>query len=83
MTQSASAMALLCQGWPSKGYSHSRDADGGFHFTVDLVPDQKKVNFHHWVGLLVHKGKGYLISYAAVLQGHTVSTPMIIHEHHL
>lgn len=23
---------------------------------VDLVPDQKKVNFHHWVGLLVHRG---------------------------
>ena len=35
-----------------------RDAESGFYFTVDLVPDQKKVNFHHWVGLLVHRGMG-------------------------
>ena len=20
------------------------------------MPDQKKVNFHHWVGMLVHRG---------------------------
>ena len=33
-----------------------RDAESGFYFTVDLVPDQKKINFHHWVGLLVHRG---------------------------
>ena len=33
-----------------------RDAESGYYFDVDLVPDQKKVNFHHWVGVLVHKG---------------------------
>ena len=39
-----------------RSHGQCRDAEGGFYFDVDLVPDQKKVNFHHWVGLLVHKG---------------------------
>ncbi|BDA50310.1 Pullulanase [Coccomyxa sp. Obi] len=32
------------------------NSQDGFYFEVGLVPDQKKVNFHHWVGLLTHKG---------------------------
>ncbi|KAK9903518.1 hypothetical protein WJX75_007894 [Coccomyxa subellipsoidea] len=32
------------------------NAAEGHYFEVPLMPDQKKVNFHHWVGLLTHKG---------------------------
>ena len=39
-----------------QGFALCRNAQDGYYFEVDLVPDQKKVNFHHWVGMLVHRG---------------------------
>jgi hypothetical protein len=47
----------LCGLWITCIFAHvCRDKDGGYYFEVALVPDQKKVNFHHWVGLLTHRG---------------------------
>lgn len=50
-----------------------RNAEDGYFFEVDLVPDQKKVNFHHWVGFLVHKGSS--ANFHPTLFGDSSSSP--------
>ncbi|KAK9797016.1 hypothetical protein WJX73_006576 [Symbiochloris irregularis] len=34
----------------------SRSDDGALHWDVELIPDQSKNNFDHWVGFIIHKG---------------------------
>lgn len=51
----------LCILTATDSYSDcGRNAAEGYYFEVPLMPDQKKVNFHHWVGLLTHKGAHFL-----------------------
>lgn len=33
-----------------------RSDDGALHWNVELIPDESKNNFDHWVGFLLHKG---------------------------
>ena len=45
------------------------------------MPDQKKVNFHHWVGMLVHRGARLWPWQAAPLDGASVvelATPIFL-----